>query len=447
VAKNPNQLSQKQVDVLEWVRDGCPDGVYAEGWEHRIVARALERRNLVSIGGRGASWVATITAAGRAWLEAPPAAILSEEPDADRLISQVQEAGGSLRITATDGELRPWERLVRLSLKSPNRPHGKQLTINRVGNMWSSREWDISFIDYFEDRVTVRPVPVPQRVSRYHPAVKAYLEHKDWQFVSKDYLPRAGRILQAVAIEAERRGIQVLDSAGAKKYQDQPLYKPIRGHLWLITDYGDYRAEIKEIPGKGGAKRDYSDRYNKRLPLWLDRRSTEFISTGRLELVLDGPLAPYQGEHFRDAKSKTVENKLPEMFAALDVLKLRVEQQERDRQCAKEDRQRRWEAAVVEAKADFVKHARWEHFKTLANDSEKLDRYRRFLESAEVSIRNLPHEEQDAAGEYLGEMRAAIDALDPIASPTLIVPSVPDPSPDKLAPFLKGWSPYGPERY
>jgi hypothetical protein len=446
VAKNPNQLSQTQVDVLEWVRNGCPAGVYTDGWEHRIVARALERRGLVSIGGRGASWIATITTAGRTWLEAPPAAILSEEPDADRLIARVQEAGGSLRITASDTEIRPWERLVRLSLKSSSRPRGKQLAISRVGHAWDSDEWNVSFVTYFDDLVTVRPAPVPQRVTKYHPAVKAYLEHRNWQFVSTDHLSRAGHILQAVAIEAERRGIQVLDPKSAKKHQGQPLYKPIRGHLWLITDFGDYMVEIKEIAGKGGATRDYSRRYDKSEAAWLARRSTEFISTGRLELILDGPLAPYQGEHFRDAKSKTVESRLPEMFATLDVLQLKAEQQERERQRAKEDRQRRWEAAMVEAKAAYVRHERWEHFRTLADDSEKLDHYRRFLESAEGSIRNLPHGEQDVAGEYLAEMRAAIDARDPIFSPTLIVPVVPEPNPKDLTPFLKGWNPYGPER-
>ncbi len=43
MGKNPAQLNQKQVDVLQWIRDGCPDGIYTDGYEHRIVARALQR--------------------------------------------------------------------------------------------------------------------------------------------------------------------------------------------------------------------------------------------------------------------------------------------------------------------------------------------------------------------------------------------------------------------
>lgn len=53
MGKNPAQLSQKQVDVLRWISDGCPSGVYTEGYEHRIVAKALERRGFVAISGHG----------------------------------------------------------------------------------------------------------------------------------------------------------------------------------------------------------------------------------------------------------------------------------------------------------------------------------------------------------------------------------------------------------
>lgn len=29
-----------------------------------------------------------------------------------------------------------------------------------------------------------RPVPVPERIARYHPAVKAFLADKEWQYVT-----------------------------------------------------------------------------------------------------------------------------------------------------------------------------------------------------------------------------------------------------------------------
>lgn len=56
-------LNPPQLQVLSWVRNGCPDGVYND-WSHRISARRLHNRGLVVAKGRGASWSATITDPG-----------------------------------------------------------------------------------------------------------------------------------------------------------------------------------------------------------------------------------------------------------------------------------------------------------------------------------------------------------------------------------------------
>ena len=42
----PKILNPKQIQVMEWIRNGCPEGVYDSGYEHRISAGVLERRGL-----------------------------------------------------------------------------------------------------------------------------------------------------------------------------------------------------------------------------------------------------------------------------------------------------------------------------------------------------------------------------------------------------------------
>jgi hypothetical protein len=74
VGKNPAQLNRRQVEVLTWIGSGCPAGVYDDGYEHRIVARALAHRGLVTVTGHGGSWTAKITGAGLARTAALPAA-------------------------------------------------------------------------------------------------------------------------------------------------------------------------------------------------------------------------------------------------------------------------------------------------------------------------------------------------------------------------------------
>lgn len=61
-------LNEKQLAVLRWVADGCPAGAQ-EGTSYRITAAALRRRDLVRTSGRGSSWRAKITPAGRDYLE------------------------------------------------------------------------------------------------------------------------------------------------------------------------------------------------------------------------------------------------------------------------------------------------------------------------------------------------------------------------------------------
>jgi len=64
VSRDASALNEKQTAVLKWVIEGCPDGVFATGYEHRVVGRALERRGLITITGNGPSWTATATKAG-----------------------------------------------------------------------------------------------------------------------------------------------------------------------------------------------------------------------------------------------------------------------------------------------------------------------------------------------------------------------------------------------
>lgn len=436
MARDPEQLNQTQVDVLKWVADGCPDGVYTDGWQHRIVARALHNRGLVSVAGNGSTWRATLTKAGRSWLDAPPTDILPGMAEVDQLVARVIEAGGVLKVSAAQGpELKRLLQLLRMSVHSANRPRGKKLEIRTAGYRYGP-ERTLELVDNLDELVEARAVPVPDHVAKYHPAVRQFLDRRDWQYVSKEHLSRAARILQAVADEAERRGFQVLETGKAKANKKQPAYKPVRGHIWLVTEHGDYSVTMKEIAGPGGRTVGYEERYRNKGPTWLSRRNTEFISTGKLDLVLDGRFTSYTGQHFRDAKTKTVEDRLPEVFAALDKYKLESDRREEEQHRAEAERQRLRDEAIARAKVEYVRHAKWEHFTTLVRRQTKVVRQRAFLDSAAEAINALPEDERVAAQRYLDEMREVVDASDPLHSPTLLMPNIGDPSNEQLAPFL-----------
>jgi excisionase family DNA binding protein len=61
-------LNSRQVAVLRWISDGCPEGVM-EGFTYKTVAVALRNRRLVEVSRKGGGWQAEPTDAGRFYVE------------------------------------------------------------------------------------------------------------------------------------------------------------------------------------------------------------------------------------------------------------------------------------------------------------------------------------------------------------------------------------------
>ena len=71
VARSTIELNEKQIKVLEWVKQGCPDGVFPDdNYSHRVSAKALHSRGLLRVSGHGTNWRAEITERGRVWPDA-----------------------------------------------------------------------------------------------------------------------------------------------------------------------------------------------------------------------------------------------------------------------------------------------------------------------------------------------------------------------------------------
>lgn len=61
-------LSARQLEVLRWLEDGCPDRDWPDE-THKHSARALQSRGLASVGRKNKVWTASITESGRFYLE------------------------------------------------------------------------------------------------------------------------------------------------------------------------------------------------------------------------------------------------------------------------------------------------------------------------------------------------------------------------------------------
>lgn len=448
MGRKTDALSEKQVATLEWIRDGCPAVDEETEISRKISAASLKGRGLATVRGAGATWKASITPAGRAWLEAHPTTVSEAVGGPDGLIARVLAADGRLPI---GGEMKAkvaHEELVRQSHHAASRPSGWRLEVKNAGS-YAEPGYEVVLIRHFEDLVEERSVAVPERVTRYHPSVKAYLADRNRQMVSREHVARAGRILQALADEAPRRGIEVV-SPGSK---GRPLLvdaagrrETSRAHLTLRAPAGTYAIRIQEVsaPSKTPVpRRSWNQRSTR--AAWLDARQFEFVGTGILELILEGPGMGYGGGYrIRDSATMTLDERLPRLFRRIEVHRLEAEHLAQERERAAADRRLRWEAAMVAARARYDEQARWEAFDGSARAWDEIRRRRAFLTAVREAASSIDGPRRDALLAHLDFAERRLDAADPVLNLDLLLPRVQEPKPDDLRPYLDGWSPHGP---
>jgi hypothetical protein len=201
-------LTDNQVTVLRWIADGCPDGVMPDGYHHRISAAALRSRGLVTISGRGQTWVAAITAAGTEYLDKldgpePPIPRQGNVSVTQQLVNDVTAAGGILRVPSKswyDPDAIDYVRRAQLAERHGKVPDGKLLVTSTRRDEVEIRLIHVE-IEGSPAAIELLAVPVPGRVARYHAAARIFRDRTDLHEVSRDQLQRATRILHAVATE------------------------------------------------------------------------------------------------------------------------------------------------------------------------------------------------------------------------------------------------------
>ena len=417
-------LNSNQRAVLEWISNGCPAGVLPD-YGHRIVAKALETRGLVSISGRGLAWKASMTSVGI--LRLSTELVLPDySVEAERLWRRALAEGGQVQIEGTS-ELRRM-RLLQAAQRSPARPIGKALRATLV-NKDGETHYDVSVIDHFPEQVPLHPVPVPKTLKDCHKAVDAYVKDRDWHCVSKNLVTRAALILQAIAMEGERRSFKVKNG--------------VKNRLLIETIDGAYEIRILEVPGAGGATKSGNPwQQSANLPEWEARRQTIFIPTGRLEIRVNGPSVKYSGDVYRDAKARKVEDRLPEVFRSFEAYAIEGERERYRR--AEDERVRRseWEGAMQKAREAYADHVLWESLKQQLAEWKEARELQGFLDEMKITIDAMqPGLTQEHAFEWYHWARARTVDADPLAN-RIHMPKLATPRNEDLKPFLSGRSPY-----
>ena len=392
-------LHTRQLAVLRWIAEGRPDGVM-QGHSYKQTVRALADRRLVTVRRGRAGWSAEITEVGRYYLEhgefparppaktptsrrppaardddasseapgqaqAPPKTATKKKPAVERaprqprrlspteqLVADVVAAGGVLEVEDSYPASSRRDMLVAAVNRFGKTPHGQQLVVRRVRDPHHPYRstTQLMLVDgpAGTDAELV-PVPVPERVARYHPAVAA-LRARDALSVSAGVRSRAWHVLHALAAEAERRGHTVADAPPPAPQGDRRV-RPERWHLEITVGAETVRLRVEEesdrvVHEPTAVELDRQRRYS-----WTSIPAHDWVASGRLGVRLQGEATGSARRlTWADRTKWRLEDKLPEVLREVAVradglrraLEARAEAQARhDREVAAEQERAR----------------------------------------------------------------------------------------------------------
>lgn len=157
--------------------------------------------------------------------------------------------------------------------------------------------------------------------------------------------------------------------------------------------------------------------------------------------------SPHRASEWADLPGRPLEDQLAEIAQEVG---LRGEAAERKRladQQAREAQQRRWEAAMQEARAAYAHAYGVKHLEEQADAWHRASRLSEYVAAVRDHATSLPPgQERTEIEAWLAFADAHLKHLtESAAAPKLPTPQ--KPSGDDLKPFLGHWSPYGPRSY
>lgn len=444
-------MTQRQIDVLRWIGDGCPGGVMpGQGLSERITAGALRNRGLVTTKGRGPTWSAAITSSGDEYLARvdgpnPPVPRVPNGSRSQGLIDEIIASGGSLRVPARSWNSAPgtpdYERRVANAEQRGAVPAGKRLVVARADG-----ELRIDLRDAAEGTPTeALPVAVPERVARYHRVVSKFRGLEETHQISRAQFPRACRILQGLVVEAEQRGYGVGISVAAGTQYGRARSSAERGGDLVITIEGvavtlHLREEGVSVPVP--PRPSYSWELSSSA---TPRRSFahEQGAKGQLRIsVLSPHTRSNRQSSWGDGKRQVLEDWLSAVLMEAETRSAEERERIRLQQLEAERRQRAWEDAMDRARARHLEHHRGKVLVAQVDQWKRAIDIRAYCDELEALQPSGP-----ASAEWVAWARAHADDVDPTKAPQQL-PGPPAKVPlDELKPFLDGWSPHGPSRW
>jgi hypothetical protein len=351
-------LTEKQIELLRWIAEGCPSGVYEDTF-HRISAAALQTRGLIEVSGRGRSWEAKLTGAGEEYLNEvdgpePPIPRQANVSVTQQLVDDVIAGGGSLIVPAKswhDPDAVDYERRARLAELHRKVPAGKRLALTDLPD----QELRIELIDAPDDARDFeppQPIEIPEKIARYHPAARQFRDLRERHEVSREHLARATRIIHVIAKECERRGWNSAAPPDSANAYGRTTWTPRKnGHLQIKTDDETFWLRLREehVHTRGPWEEEVN-RYrgvDRDSPWYRDRElpSGPFDADGDGRLTLElfaSRIWAYRGRRSRwgDRTRWSLDDRLPDLLREIEDRSAEAKREEEEKRVAAEEAKR-----------------------------------------------------------------------------------------------------------
>ena len=171
------------------------------------------------------------------------------------------------------------------------------------------------------------------------------------------------------------------------------------------------------------------------------------MPTGKLRTTIDdGYSRDRRPAEFRDTTRLALEDRLPAVLRELEIRAIEDDWRRQEQQRQAQDKRRRWEAAMDRARHDFREAFRASVLTGQLQRRQLVREIDDYLSEMRVAVAAITDQQAKADAAcwlaWISEHRQSIDPLRQIA-----MPPDPEPSPADLKPFLRGWSPYGPDSW
>jgi hypothetical protein len=462
------RLREHQLRVLRRIADGV-DPVTSREPALAKTVYALRSRRLVTTPRSGGVWTAVITDAGRFYLDhgryqggpviartpagravgvtggtrgrgaAGPLERAWTVPPPRELVKRLTD-GSRVRVESPSAPVRAaWRGTVRAAERERLVPAGRRIryTVRDRGDLVIELvPAGVSGGGGSADGKSQRAgVMVPAVVDESVPVVAMLRGQTEEGFdVSAASRPRALRLVQALAGEAERHG----HSIGAGADSGQGFWVEVDGHRYRLI-MGEEWDTVEYVPG-------LDESHGGRVYDWQRvKPQTRRVRSGRLFLELVDDSFRHRGRPRRwaDRKRWRLADKLGEALAELEA---RAQLDEQARQAAEQarlERAARWEQAMRVARHQYFEQQRVRALEKQLDRRDRAQKVRAY--AAELTAVGEAGHDRGLL-EWIAWLEAYADRIDPLLPHPVAPAEPPEPGPEDLRPYLNGLSPYGPDR-